>query len=267
LFTGGDDGFIRKFDMYASINGESMLTGVQKHGLVDTISRGGSLVSAWECVLAEPPKPVQESAIQQPVEPQEDKISPVYSIDVHSEGIWCIVGTEAGPIHLYTVRHQEGKLIHTFRGHKDIVSVLKIAPNELTFLSGSWDKTIKLWDLNTGEVLKHYKDSKTQIMDIQFHPLNPNQFLACSFDGIVYVYDITKKDPIATLKSSISQSPPWSLSSCWSTDGTRIYVGRRNSTVSEIDLAQQISLRTFVLPNGSGPVFHVQIMDDRYIVM
>lgn len=39
LFTGGEDGFVRKFDIVASLNGESNLTGVQRHGLPDSIQR------------------------------------------------------------------------------------------------------------------------------------------------------------------------------------------------------------------------------------
>lgn len=39
LFTAGEDGFIRKFDIVSSLNGNSSLTGVQRHGLVDSIQK------------------------------------------------------------------------------------------------------------------------------------------------------------------------------------------------------------------------------------
>ncbi|KAJ3289243.1 Transcription factor spt8 [Borealophlyctis nickersoniae] len=39
IFTGGDDGFIRKYDFAASIGGSLMLTQTQKHGLVDSIQK------------------------------------------------------------------------------------------------------------------------------------------------------------------------------------------------------------------------------------
>jgi transcriptional activator SPT8 len=111
VFTGGDDGFIRKFDMYQSYNGESMLTGSQRQGLVDTIQRGGVLISAWENE-DQPLKPdvvLHNETITS--ENQEfPKTSPVYSIDVHSEAVWCVTGTETGNINLYTVRHCEGKV-------------------------------------------------------------------------------------------------------------------------------------------------------------
>lgn len=37
VFTGGDDGFIRKYDFVASMNAEQMLTHNQRQGLVDSI--------------------------------------------------------------------------------------------------------------------------------------------------------------------------------------------------------------------------------------
>ncbi|KAJ1563429.1 Transcription factor spt8, partial [Cladochytrium tenue] len=55
IFTGGDDGFIRKFEFVPSINGDQALTLTQRHGLVDSIQRAGALSSAWE--LEEIPAP------------------------------------------------------------------------------------------------------------------------------------------------------------------------------------------------------------------
>lgn len=39
LFTGGQDGYIRKFDWYASINGKVPLTVAQRHPFVETVVR------------------------------------------------------------------------------------------------------------------------------------------------------------------------------------------------------------------------------------
>ncbi|KAJ1546528.1 Transcription factor spt8, partial [Nowakowskiella sp. JEL0078] len=39
VFTGGDDGFIRKWDVISSFNGETPLSQTQRHGLVDLISK------------------------------------------------------------------------------------------------------------------------------------------------------------------------------------------------------------------------------------
>lgn len=48
IFTGGQDGFIRKFDFYASVNGKLPLTVAQKHPFADSITKAGVLLSYWE---------------------------------------------------------------------------------------------------------------------------------------------------------------------------------------------------------------------------
>lgn len=70
------------------------------------------------------------------------KLSAVYSMDVHSEALWALQGTENGSINLVTVRHDEGKCHHVLRHHTAPVSVLRIAPAETSVISGSWDKAV-----------------------------------------------------------------------------------------------------------------------------
>lgn len=70
------------------------------------------------------------------------KLSPVYSMDMHSEALWALLGTESGGINLVTVRHDEGKCHHVLRSHTAPVSVLKITADQTGVISGSWDKTV-----------------------------------------------------------------------------------------------------------------------------
>ena len=48
VFTGGSDGYIRKFNWVDTVNGKLMLTVAQKHPFVDSVTKAGSLVSYWE---------------------------------------------------------------------------------------------------------------------------------------------------------------------------------------------------------------------------
>ena len=47
--------------------------------------------------------------------------------------------------------------IRTFKGHTGSVYSVAISPNGKYIVSGSWDKTIKLWDINTGELIRTFK--------------------------------------------------------------------------------------------------------------
>ncbi|KAJ3040559.1 Transcription factor spt8 [Rhizophlyctis rosea] len=287
LFTGGDDGFIRKWDFAPSLNGVQMLTQNQRHGLVDSIQKGGVLLSAWENEEQSVPGDLPQS--EDPSQAPAPKVSPVYSIDVQSEAVWCVTGLESGDINLWSVRHDEGHCQHVLRSHKKAVSVLRIAPGEQSLVSGSWDKRLLHWDLNTGSIVQEYEGLTSQITSACFSPSSaaanvsdgedgaaqsaaaaPDSILmATSFDGSVCLYDV--RDPVGGSVRRIDAkglgSPPWALSACWSNDRRRIYVGRRDGSVDEIDFAEGRLLRKLKLPQNSGHVYNVSMMpNDRHLL-
>lgn len=47
-FSGGADGYIRKFNWIETANGKSMLTVAQRHPFVDSVTKAGVLMSYWE---------------------------------------------------------------------------------------------------------------------------------------------------------------------------------------------------------------------------
>ncbi|KAI9203003.1 WD40-repeat-containing domain protein [Polychytrium aggregatum] len=272
VYTGGDDGFIRKFDFVPSMNGDYPLPLNQRHGLADSIIRGGLLISAWENEETLPRPNAADSA------PTENRISPVYSIDVHSEGAWVVTGCESGAINMWTGRHDEGTCFHTLQHHKNSVSVLKITPDETGLFSGSWDKSVLRWDLNVGRVVREFSGASSQITSISLRP-TPNtgtglpsrsteSILMCtSFDGCIGIFDERVPGRPQIRKILPQGSPPWALSACWSNDGKRIYCGRRNGTVDEYDFAEGKILRTLRLPRDSGAVSQVNIMpNDRHLL-
>lgn len=48
VFTGGADGYIRKFNWLDTANGKSMLTVAQRHPFVDSVNKAGVLMSYWD---------------------------------------------------------------------------------------------------------------------------------------------------------------------------------------------------------------------------
>lgn len=100
-------------------------------------------------------------------------LSPVYSLAVHHQALWLLSGLESGGINLQSVRHEEGKRITTLKKHTSAVSVLALSQDEQSVLSGSWDKTIYDWDLNTGQVKRNFETSGGhQISAIEQRPLS-----------------------------------------------------------------------------------------------
>ncbi|PKC02926.1 WD40 repeat-like protein, partial [Rhizophagus irregularis] len=255
VFTGGDDGFVRKYDFFASMGGKTLLTQNQKHTQVESVQKAGVIPSYWE--NEEQPLP---PATPKPV--QELKMSPVYSLAVQSEAIWLLTGMESGAINLFTVRHEEGKCHHVLRQHKAPVSVLKITQDETGCVSGSWDKTVLHWDLNTGQVVREFSGHSSQISSISFHMLTHSNdvLLTTSIDGNCFVWDKRAMNSIPRKMPPPERTPPWCLSACWSADGNKIYCARRNGTVDEWDFVSGKFIRSFKMPSGSGPVSYVSSM-------
>jgi transcriptional activator SPT8 len=157
VFSGGADGYIRKFNWVDTANGKLALTVAQRHPFVDSVTKAGVLLSYWENEDSAGPS---------------DSLSPVYSLAVHHQALWLLSGLESGGINLQSVRHQEGTRIHTLKGHYSAVSVLTLAQDEQSVLSGSWDKTINDWDLNTGQVKRKFETSGGQISAIEQRPMS-----------------------------------------------------------------------------------------------
>ncbi|KAJ4290056.1 Transcription factor spt8 [Collariella sp. IMI 366227] len=160
--TGGSDGYIRKYDGMGTINGKQQLTVAQRHPFVDSVVKAGILMSYWENEEPAPPN----------ARPEDRMLSPVYSLAVHSQALWLLSGLESGGINLQSVRHDEGKRIHCLRenGHTNAVSVLQLAPDEKSVLSGSWDKTVLDWDLNNGQIIRKFEGIGGQISAIELRP-------------------------------------------------------------------------------------------------
>lgn len=124
-------------------------------------------------------------------------LSPVYSLAVHREALWLLSGLESGGINLQAVRHDEGKLIHCLRKHTSAVSVLDLARDEKSVLSGSWDKTVVDWDLNTGGVKRTFEGSGGQISALEMRPLSelpvPHVFGEVAYNSGTFSTDTVDK--------------------------------------------------------------------------
>ena len=186
ILTGGEDGFIRKYDFILSVQGKAPLTMAQKHNLSDAISNAGVICSYWENeqpytrkqLMKQLPK-LKDSDFSTGSVSYEPKVNPIYALEAEKNGYWCLSGLLSGGISLYTMRYNEGTIHHYFyqgskenprRGHRDTISALKLNQEEDKFLSGSWDKTIREWDLNTGKTTMEFAPSSGQISNIEFRP-------------------------------------------------------------------------------------------------
>jgi transcriptional activator SPT8 len=142
-----------------TINGKTLLTVAQRHPFVDSVVKAGVLMSYWDNE-----EPVSKTPGEDP------PLSPVYSLAVQSQALWMLSGLESGAINLYSVRHDEGRRLFSMQKHKSAVSVLTMSQDEKSVLSGSWDKSVIDWDLNTGQVKRTFDGRGGQISAIEVRP-------------------------------------------------------------------------------------------------
>jgi transcriptional activator SPT8 len=202
LLTGSDDGFIRDYDVFATVNGKTTLTAPQRHhcNVVEGNMKAGQIRSWWEN-----PDFVPQSGYP----PMGDSSPcPVYSLAMHSDAIWALGGAnvcfpdniifptilnrellQRGHINLFTIRHDPGRLVHVLaNGHRGPISALSINHDEKGFFSAGWDgeatvgytsdrtgdyliEDIQQWDLNTGQGIRKFTAHGAQLVAIAVRPL------------------------------------------------------------------------------------------------
>lgn len=173
LLTGGSDGYIRKYDIHATMNGKTMLTQNVRHGFVEGITRGGTLTAFWG---NEEWLPTTVPPSQPPFGPEKDRLlGVVHSLAIQQDSLWGLSGSETGSIHLYGVRHEPGVTRHVFRKHKGAVSALALTSDETSMISGGWDRGVHQWDLNTGQVVRSFSGFAGQISSLNFRPYSAQE--------------------------------------------------------------------------------------------
>ena len=122
-----------------------------------------------------------------------------------------------GDIRFYAL--QSGQMTRVLRGHENAISALAFAPDGKTLASASSDKTVRVWNLASGEnrvIGRHERG----IAEIAWS--RDGKFLAsASYDGSAQVWDVTNAKPLfAPLKH---EAEVYCLA--WSPDGKTLITG------------------------------------------
>ncbi|KAL7748337.1 Transcription factor spt8 [Sorochytrium milnesiophthora] len=278
LLTGCSDGKIFKWDFYAIMNAVGSLPQNQRSAYVDTVTRSGGPVSQYfnedtdpDAAASAADGHVQGAGAEQEHEaPAEHTVdaSPVYALAMHSEALWALSGTRSGNINLFTVRHDEGTVVHTLRRHTRATSALALSTDEQSVLSGSWDTLIHDWDLNTGSVRNTFSTHNSHVSCIRRHPHDANLFLSTAANGMTLVWDSRDSTTPAMRLAMPDKTPPWAMAACWNPQGARIMVGRRNNSADIYSVTGGSLERTLSLPRNSGAVSTLYAMPNgRHLLL
>ncbi|WP_309744405.1 NB-ARC domain-containing protein [Chamaesiphon sp. OTE_20_metabat_361] len=88
--------------------------------------------------------------------------------------------------------------LHTLIGHQQPVSAIAFSPDGQQLVSSSFDKTIKLWDTNSGKCVKTFLGHRNRIWTVAFHP-NGTQIASGGDDNHTKIWDLERERCIKTI--------------------------------------------------------------------
>ena len=93
----------------------------------------------------------------------------------------------------------EHEPIHTLKGHTSGVLSIAFSPNGKLFVTSSADRTAKLWNVQTGALVRTFSGHKGWVFASAFSP-DGKRLVTAARDGIARVFDIATGDLLAQLK-------------------------------------------------------------------
>ena len=79
------------------------------------------------------------------------------------------------------------KCLETLKGHSYSVLSVAYSPDGTKIISGSGDKTIKIWEANTGECLKTLKGHSETIFSVAYSS-DGTKIISCSYDETIKIW-------------------------------------------------------------------------------
>ena len=116
-------------------------------------------------------------------------------------------------------------LIKTFNRHSKTVRSVSCSPDGQRIASGSDDKTVKLWDVSSGELMKTLKHSDV-VNSVSFSP-DGKHVASGSDDKTVKVWSVESGECVTTFEGHSG----WVTSVSFSADGASIVSGSGDNTV------------------------------------
>ena len=92
------------------------------------------------------------------------------------------------PFHIYVWSLQTGRLLDVLTGHEGPIACLDFSATSSTLASGSWDGTLKLWDVYKNsciETMEHGCD----VMAVSFRP-DGKEICTSATNGNLYIWEV-----------------------------------------------------------------------------
>jgi len=167
-----------------------------------------------------------------------DDLTPSLTIVITAvNGIQARNLTASGYMKIVT---EEVMYINNPQGHSDYVYSVAFSPDGRQVVSGSGDKTIKLWDVATGQEIRTFSGHSNVVNSVTFSP-DGRQVVSGSGDKTIKLWDVATGQEIRTFSghSNVVNSVTFSP------DGRQVVSGSSDKTIKLWDAATGREIRTF----------------------
>ena len=96
--------------------------------------------------------------------------------------------------------------IDTLEGHTHYVASVAFSPDGTQIVSGSWDNTVRLWNVQSREQIATLEGHYGGVRSVAFSP-DGNYIVSGSRDNTVRLWNVQSRDQIATLKGPTDEMP------------------------------------------------------------
>ena len=258
IITAADDGKLKVWDVTSGFcivtftEHTSGVTGVEfakRGGVLFTSSLDGS-VRAWDLL--------RYRNFRTFTGPTRLSFSSL-SVDPSGEVV-CAGSLDSFEIHVWSV--QTGALLDQLSGHEGPVSSLSFAPNGSRLVSGSWDRTVRVWDIFSRTQTSEPLQLQSDILCVAFRPDN-HQVAVSALDGSLSFWSVSDATQSSGLDVRRDASGGRKLTDrrtaanaggtkafhtiAYSSDGTCILAGGHSKYICLYDVQSAVLLRKFTV--------------------